>query len=212
MNVGHRRGGVGGGGWVRFGRPTYQKQSSLQFDAWTGNLRSRQVQAKRPTFAKCNVDRADQGEPQGGKADHKSTNKIAAPKAWRSAYCILYMEHNRTLKIRGGPWKLTAVQSRFHFAFLPTFRNELFLLSALCAPVFPVPRCVPAAEHAENYIIRKMKLVTCQGRRLLGLPRPLTDCFASHNWPECAGRAGDTQPNQLTSTCPANVRVGALFH
>lgn len=80
MNVVLRREAVGGGGWIRFGQPTYQKQSSLQFDAWTGNLRSRQVQAGRSTFAKCNVDRADRAEPQGEARTTNQQTKLLPPR------------------------------------------------------------------------------------------------------------------------------------
>lgn len=158
----------------------------------------------------CNVDRAEQGEAQG-KRGPQINKQNCCPQGLTER--ILYMEHNRTELWRYAAvlenWQLCSRVSTLPFCQLFEMNCFCFPFSVLRAPV-PVPRCVPAAGHAENYIIRKMKLVTCQGRRLLELPRPLTDCFASHNWTECGGRARDTQPNQLT--WPENVRVVALFH
>lgn len=154
-----------------------------------------------------------QSGPGRGTREARTTNqqtKLLPPRP-DGAHTIYGTEQNRTELWRYAAvlenWQLCSRVSTLPFC-------QLFEMNCFCFPfsVLPAPvsRCVPAAGHAENYIIRKMKLVTCQRRRLLELPRPLTDCFASHNWRECAGRARDTQPNQLT--CPENVRVVALFH
>lgn len=137
MNVGHRRGGVGGGGWVRFGRPTYQKQSSLQFDAWTGNLRSRQVQAERPTFAKCNVDRADQGEPQGEKRTTNQQTKLLPPRpdGAHTVYCIWNITELWRYAAVLENWQLCSRVSTLPFC-------QLFEMNCFCFPL-SVPPCSP---------------------------------------------------------------------
>lgn len=134
MNVGRRRGGEGGGGWVRFGHPNKAHYNLMRGQAICGAAKCRQSAQHSPNamWTERTRDRA-QGE---GRTTNQQTKLLPPrPDGAHTVYCIWNITELWRYAAVLENWQLCSRVSTLPFC-------QLFEMNCFCFPL-SVPPCSP---------------------------------------------------------------------